>query len=117
MGVLAGLRAVDPRLLLSERDMEHLAAAVEEWLDRGVPPAQITRAVTESLPRDHIRWPARFLAHRLTTLLPPPLPAGPQPYDLAPLETCDGCERAFRTRTAGEMCADCRRPGPSGEAP
>lgn len=118
--LLSGLRAVDPRLLLSEADVGGLVPAVEQWLARGVPPAQITRTVTAGLPHDPIRWPARFLAHRLAVLLPPslcPLPAGPVPPRLAPLENCDGCDHAFRTHRPGEKCPGCRRAEALGEVP
>lgn len=107
--VLARLRLADPRLLLSARDIAHLAPSVNDWLARAVAPAQITRALTTGLPQvpEPIHHPARFLEHRLTALLPPTLPA-----DIArpaPLRTCDGCERAFRTRDPATLCADCRR--------
>ncbi|WP_405944538.1 helix-turn-helix domain-containing protein [Streptomyces sp. NBC_00963] len=108
--LLARLRAADPRLLLSARDIQRLAPAVEDWFARDAAPAQVTRTLTANLPREPepIRHPARFLEHRLATLLPPPLPAGPARHTLAPLHTCDGCERAHRTHDPAELCADCR---------
>ncbi|CAL9484520.1 helix-turn-helix domain-containing protein [Streptomyces sp. enrichment culture] len=58
-----------------------------------------------------IQHPAAFLAHRLTALLPPPLPAAPPPSPPLvrpdPLQTCDGCDRAFRAPHPGH-CRDCR---------
>ncbi|TYR51109.1 hypothetical protein FY004_31830, partial [Streptomyces parvus] len=60
-----------------------------------------------------LRQPARLLKHRLIALLPPPLPgahdlAMPAPrITVTPFQTCDGCERAFRSPTPGR-CRDCR---------
>ncbi|MEV5428488.1 helix-turn-helix domain-containing protein [Streptomyces sp. NPDC052701] len=113
VGLLAGLRALDPRLLLTERDVHRLAPDVSAWLDRGVPPAVVQRALTAGLPQDSIKHPAALLAHRLTALLPPPLPvpprpaAGPVPARPDPFQTCDGCDRAFRAPGPGR-CRDCR---------
>jgi hypothetical protein len=55
------------------------------------------------------RLSARFLEHRLTALLPPPLPTPVPDQDRpAPFHTCDGCDRAFRTHDPAARCADCR---------
>ncbi|MEU6089008.1 helix-turn-helix domain-containing protein [Streptomyces sp. NPDC047085] len=108
--LLAGLRAHDTRLLLTERDVHRLAPAVTEWLERGVPPIAVVRALTTGLPQDPIKHPAAFLAHRLTTQLPPHLPTPPpsvMPPRPDPLQTCDGCDRAFRSPHPGR-CRDCR---------
>jgi hypothetical protein len=115
MDLLAGLRRVDARLVLSVRDVQRLAPAVETWLARSATLAQITRTLTAGLPAEPvpIHHPARFLEYRLANLLPPPLPAlreeGPQDRP-APLVTCDGCDRAFRTHDPAPdaRCADCR---------
>ncbi|THA48127.1 helix-turn-helix domain-containing protein [Streptomyces sp. A1136] len=108
--LLAGLRALDPRVLLSERDILRLAPGTSTWLERGVAPDAIARKLTVDLP-DHIRHPASVLAYRLTAFLPPPVPAvPPEESNRArpdPLQTCDGCERAFRAREPGR-CRDCR---------
>ncbi|MFI8189731.1 helix-turn-helix domain-containing protein [Streptomyces sp. NPDC085946] len=109
-GLLAGLRALDARLLLTERDVHRLAPAVTAWLDRGVPVTAVQRALTTGLPAEPLRHPAAFLAHRLTTGLPPALPAPAPPPAAArpvPLQTCDGCDRAFRAPAPGR-CRDCR---------
>ncbi len=57
---------------------------------------------------DRLRQPASLLAHRLTALLPCPLPA---PSESArardPLQNCDVCDRAFRAPARGR-CRDCR---------
>lgn len=115
--LLARLRLVDTRLLLSEREVQRLAPAVETWLARSATPDQITRTLTTSLPSqaDPIRHPASLLEYRLTTLLPPPLPAAPlrtatapSSHQLVPLVTCDGCERAIRTCDPRALCRDCR---------
>ncbi|MFJ9867441.1 helix-turn-helix domain-containing protein [Streptomyces sp. NPDC101165] len=111
--LLAGLRAHDSRLLLTERDVCRLGPSVTEWLDRGVPPTVVVRTLTTGLPQDPIKHPAAFLAHRLTTQLPPHLPDAPPPSVTPPrpdpLQTCDGCDRAFRAPQPGR-CRDCRAP-------
>jgi hypothetical protein len=107
--LLARLRLADSRLLLSAGDIARLAPSVETWLARAVSPAEVARVLSAGLPPTPIYAPARFLAHRLTVHLPPSLPPeparAPRP---APLRTCDGCERAFRTEDPGARCADCR---------
>ncbi|WP_151483187.1 helix-turn-helix domain-containing protein [Streptomyces albicerus] len=106
--VLAGLRTHDPRLHLSEHDVRRLAPAVAAWLERGVAPDDVRRTLSAGLPREGVRRPAGFLAHRLTALLPPPLPATlPEPARPDPLQNCDGCDRAFRAPVPGR-CRDCR---------
>ncbi|MFB7358327.1 helix-turn-helix domain-containing protein [Streptomyces gardneri] len=111
--LLARLRAVDSRLLLPWREVLRLAPAVDAWLAREVTPAQVVRTLTAALPPAHvpIHHPGRFLEYRLSALLPPRLPAGPPPSVVegpAPLITCDGCDRAFRSRDAEAVCGDCR---------
>ncbi|WP_328872060.1 helix-turn-helix domain-containing protein [Streptomyces sp. NBC_00287] len=105
--LLTGLRAHDARLLLTERDVDRLAPAVEAWLERGVPATAVQHTLTSGLPQEPIRHPAAFLSRRLTDLLPPHLPATPQPLRPAPLQTCDACDRAFRSPHPGR-CRDCR---------
>ncbi|MFB7254330.1 hypothetical protein [Streptomyces nojiriensis] len=110
--LLARLRTVDARLILSVRDVQRLTPAVEEWLARHATAEQITRTLTANLPPAPIpiHHPPRFLEHRLTTLLPPPLPVSvpePQRPRPAPLITCDGCERAFRSHVPDARCGDC----------
>ncbi|WP_037841728.1 hypothetical protein [Streptomyces sp. NRRL F-5126] len=110
--LLAGLRGIDPRLILSVRDVHRLMPAVEEWLARQATPAQIVRTLTANLPPAPvpIHHPPRFLEHRLSVLLPPPLPVAPSETAHtrpAPLITCDGCERAFRSHVPDARCAEC----------
>ncbi|KUO18743.1 DNA-binding protein [Streptomyces dysideae] len=108
--VLAGLRTLDPRLHLAERDVRRLAPAVAAWLERGVAPEAVQRTLAADLPSEGVRHPAGFLAHRLTALLPPPFePFGPDPEAARPdpLQNCDGCDRAFRSPRSGR-CRDCR---------
>ncbi|MFI9272314.1 hypothetical protein ACIGXM_16560 [Kitasatospora sp. NPDC052896] len=106
--VLTSLRRRDSRLLLSEREVAELAPAVREWLTRGVAPEAIAKTLATDLPVPIQRRPARLLAYRLANQLPPP--AG-RPHTTtaipAPLQNCPGCERAFRSPTAGR-CRDCR---------
>ncbi|MFE7892606.1 helix-turn-helix domain-containing protein [Streptomyces sp. NPDC057412] len=109
--VLSGLRRHDPRLLLSATDAEHLAPGVAAWLERDVAPTAVRHALTENLPHEPLIRPAALLAHRLTAQLPPPPPvrppAAPAPEPRHPLQTCEGCDRAFRAPTPGH-CRDCR---------
>ncbi|MFI0780030.1 helix-turn-helix domain-containing protein [Streptomyces sp. NPDC021212] len=110
--LLTTLRRADDRLLLSERDVRRLAPGVAVWLERGAAPDAVRRTLTANLPPD-LRYPAAFLAHRLTELLPPPLPAatptapGSRPA-VVPLRNCNGCDRAFRSAAPGR-CRDCRQ--------
>ncbi|NEC91697.1 helix-turn-helix domain-containing protein [Streptomyces sp. SID12501] len=109
--LLAGLRRLDPDLLLSTCDTAHLAPGVAAWLERDTSPTAVRHALTSNLPPEGMRRPAAFLAHRLTTQLPPPAPyrapAGPSPVR-HPLQNCDGCERAFRGPEPGR-CGECRQ--------
>ncbi|MEV5887371.1 helix-turn-helix domain-containing protein [Streptomyces sp. NPDC052020] len=115
--LLAGLRRTDDRLILSRRDVDRLAPAVTAWLDNGVSAAVVHHALTDSLPVD-LRNPAKLIGYRLDALLPVPVPARPTPVPRTaagpgaarrpdPLQTCDGCERAFRAPRPGH-CRDCR---------
>lgn len=112
--LLSRLRKADSRLLLPERDVRRLAPAVAAWLERGATPDAVRLTLTTGLPPEPLRHPAGLLAHRLTELLPPPLPPDPPAPDRPhPFQTCDGCDRAFRSPTPG-LCPDCRPrvPGP-----
>ncbi|MEV5548866.1 helix-turn-helix domain-containing protein [Streptomyces sp. NPDC052309] len=116
--LLAGLRRLDPRLLLSACDTTHLAPGVAAWLERDVTPTAVRHALTADLPPEGLRRPAALLAHRLTAQLPPPppyrAPAAPPPV-LHPLHNCDGCDRGFRAPEPGGRCRDCRS-DPPGDA-
>ncbi|MGC5410037.1 helix-turn-helix domain-containing protein, partial [Streptomyces sp. DT225] len=106
--LLAGLRRHAPQLRLSAMDISDLAPAVTAWLDRDVRPATVQHALTSDLPTP-LRHPAGLLRTRLTTLLPPPLPAAPEQTapGTVPLQDCDRCERVFRAPEPGH-CRDCR---------
>ncbi|MGW3299675.1 hypothetical protein [Streptomyces rubiginosohelvolus] len=109
--LLADLRRHAEDLVLSEQDVEELAPAVAAWLERDATTDAIRRTLTADLPKP-LRHPARLLRHRLTALLPPPLPgihdlAPPRRAPVTPFQTCDGCERAFRSHEPGH-CRDCR---------
>ncbi|MFG2211567.1 helix-turn-helix domain-containing protein [Streptomyces sp. NPDC048638] len=124
VALLAGLRRTDERLTLPERDVRRLAPGVTAWFVNGATAAAVHRTLTANLPAE-VTNPAGLLAHRLRELLPPPLPAdaaipagpgrggGPRPH---PLQTCEGCDRAFRALEPGR-CRDCRdgRGDPAGE--
>lgn len=111
--LLADLRRDDPRLLLAERDVHRLAPGVAAWLERGAGPDAVRAALAANLP-EQPRHPAALLAHRLTTLMPPPLPAAPKVVRPDPFQTCEDCDRAFRAPEPGR-CRDCR-PGLPGAA-
>ncbi|MFF2731473.1 helix-turn-helix domain-containing protein [Streptomyces sp. NPDC058008] len=111
--LLADLRRHTPQLVLSEADVRALVPGVVAWLERDAHPDTVRHALTADLPVP-LRHPAKLLRHRITALLPPPLPGAP---DLArparpgvtviPLQNCDRCDRAFRSRHPGH-CRDCR---------
>ncbi|MGW2045027.1 hypothetical protein ACWCPF_07570 [Streptomyces sp. NPDC001858] len=112
VAVLAALRRVDPRLLLSEREAARLAPAVARWLAAGVGAHRITEVLTANLPDRLLGRPAGILAFRLreTPLPAPPLPPAPQISERAaglPFQNCDGCERAIRAPQPG-LCRECR---------
>ncbi|MFJ2259889.1 helix-turn-helix domain-containing protein [Streptomyces sp. NPDC087844] len=111
--LLASLHRDDPRLLLPERVVHHLAPAVTAWLDRGAAAEAVRRSLTAGLPEGPLLHPAGLLAHRLAELLPPPLPTlatarTTPPEHPSPLRNCDGCDRAFRSPEPGHRCRDCR---------
>ncbi|MFE9448870.1 helix-turn-helix domain-containing protein [Streptomyces sp. NPDC006739] len=96
--VLSGLRRVDPRLLLSATDAEHLAPGVAAWLERDLTPTAVRHALSRDLP-DPLRRPAALLAHRLTAQLPPLPPfrtPEPPPPAHHPMRNCDTCDRGYR---------------------
>ncbi|WP_326671844.1 helix-turn-helix domain-containing protein [Streptomyces sp. NBC_01257] len=92
-------------IVLSEDNIRTLAPAVATWLERGATPASIGQALTSDLPAP-LKYPPKFLAHRLTALLPAPLPAAGRSPLYDPLQNCDGCDRAFRAPAPGN-CAEC----------
>ncbi|WP_428986158.1 helix-turn-helix domain-containing protein [Streptomyces pyxinae] len=105
-GLLAGLHRADPRLLLSARDTDRLAPGVAAWLERDVAPEAVRHALTAELP-GAMRYPAALLAHRLTAQLPPAPAFRPPPAARPdPIQTCDGCDRAFRAPAPGR-CRAC----------
>jgi hypothetical protein len=111
--LLADLRRHAPQLVLSESDIHALTPGVATWLERDAHPDTIRHTLTTDLPNP-LKHPAKLLRHRITTLLPPPLPGA---QDIAaparpgvitiPLQNCDHCDRAFRSRHPGH-CRDCR---------
>ncbi|MFF2539070.1 hypothetical protein [Streptomyces cyaneofuscatus] len=110
--ILADLRNHAEALVLSEADVEELVPGVAAWLEREVRPDAIRHALTTDLPKPP-KYPAKIVRHRLTTLLPPPLPGAEELAPAArrplviPLQNCDGCDRAFRSREPGH-CRGCR---------
>lgn len=113
VAVLASLRRVDPRLVLSEREAAPLVPGIGRWLTAGMSAHRIAEVLTARLPDRFLTRPAAILAFRLreTPLpAPPPLAAAPPSTRrpaVPPWQTCDGCERAFRAPEPGH-CRDCR---------
>lgn len=111
VALLSGLRRHAPHLVLSESDIEQLAPGAAAWLENDAHPDAIRHALTSDLPQP-LKHPAKLLKHRLTRLLPPALP-GVQEVDpprrtlTTPFQTCEGCDRAFRSPAPGH-CRDCR---------
>ncbi|MFJ9904306.1 hypothetical protein ACIRVK_15660 [Streptomyces sp. NPDC101152] len=112
VAVLAALRRVDPRLVLSEQDAARLAPGVSRWLTAGLLPTQITDHLTAGLPDRLLTRPAGILAYRLKATPLHHAPAGstapPEAPAIAPMQNCDGCDRGFRSPAPG-ICRDCRR--------
>ncbi|MFI8436635.1 hypothetical protein ACIGJO_23375 [Streptomyces sp. NPDC079020] len=110
--LVTDLRRHAPQLALSENDVRHLAPGVAAWLEREAHPDTIRHTLTSDLPHP-LRHPAKLLRHRLTSLLPPPLPGADdlalprRRVTVTPFQTCDGCDRAFRSHAPGH-CGDCR---------
>ncbi|MFC8283643.1 hypothetical protein [Streptomyces cyaneofuscatus] len=110
--ILADLRNHAEALVLSEADVEELIPGVAAWLEREVHPGAIRHALTADLPKPP-KYPAKIVRHRLTVLLPPPLPGAEELAPavrrplVVPLQNCDGCDRAFRSREPGH-CRGCR---------
>ncbi|MFJ6515982.1 hypothetical protein ACIQMO_30815 [Streptomyces sp. NPDC091406] len=109
--LLADLRRHAEELVLSEEDVEELTPGVAAWLERDATTDAIRHALTADLPHP-LKHPARLLRHRLTVLLPPPLPglqalAPPRRAPVTPFQTCEDCDRAFRSHHPGH-CRDCR---------
>ncbi|MEU9200143.1 helix-turn-helix domain-containing protein [Streptomyces sp. NPDC048332] len=111
--VLTGLRRHAPQLILAEEDIPALVPGIAAWLERDIHPDTIRHTLTDQLPTP-VKHPAKFVRHRITTLLPPPLPGTtdltppPRRKPLTiPLQNCDTCDRAFRAPHPGH-CRDCR---------
>lgn len=110
--ILADMRSHAKELVLSEDDIEELIPGVAAWLEREVRPDAIRHALTADLPKPP-KYPAKIVRHRLTVLLPPPLPGAEELAPavrrplVIPLQNCDVCDRAFRSREPGH-CRGCR---------
>ncbi|MEV6857551.1 hypothetical protein AB0M89_27615 [Streptomyces microflavus] len=107
--LLAGLRRTAPVFVLSEDDVRRLVPGVAAWLERGMRPDAVREVLTDDPPVP-LRHPAKLLRHRLTALLPPPLPVA---APVVPLQTCEDCDRAFRSSVPGVCrgCGDVRADG------
>ncbi|MGW4040030.1 hypothetical protein ACWEIM_27770 [Streptomyces sp. NPDC004778] len=113
--LLSDLHRHAPQFTLSEDDVRRLVPGVAAWLERAARPDAIRRALTDDPPQP-LKHPAKLLAHRLTELLPPAPPGAdalaaldrPRPrFTVTPFQTCEDCDRAFRSPTPGH-CRDCR---------
>lgn len=103
--LLIGLQRQDARLVLTEADIDYLAPGVAAWFERDASLAAVRHALTADLPQP-LRFPAKLLRHRLTTLLP----SGhflPLAYRPVPMQNCDDCDRAFRAEEPGS-CPACQ---------
>jgi hypothetical protein len=111
----ARLRPERPACLqLSAQEAARLAPAVTQWLAAGVLPTRITEHLTNRLPDHLLVRPAGILAFRLKETPLPAVPAAARVGDrptarpaVLPFQTCDGCERAFRSAAPGR-CRRCR---------
>ncbi|MFC9478796.1 hypothetical protein [Streptomyces griseus] len=101
--LLAELHLGAPLFGLSGADVERLTPGVAAWLERGMRPEAVRAALTDDPPVP-LRHPAKLLRHRLIALLPPPRAAA---VPVVPLQTCDDCDRAFRSSAPG-CCGGCR---------
>ncbi|MEU5234939.1 hypothetical protein ACH4MN_10010 [Streptomyces anulatus] len=112
--LLSDLHRRAPQFTLTETDVRQLVPGVAAWLERAAHPDAIRHALTDDPPAP-LKRPALLLKHRLTELLPP---APPDTQELAalthrpritvtPFQTCEDCDRAFRSPTPGH-CRDCR---------
>ncbi|MFH8668561.1 hypothetical protein ACH4F3_27285 [Streptomyces anulatus] len=112
--LLSDLHRHAPQFRLSETDVRQLVPGVAAWLERAALPDAIRHALTDDPPVP-LKRPALLLKHRLTELLPPSPPGIQELAALArrpriavtPVQTCDDCDRAFRSPTPGH-CRDCR---------
>ncbi|MFE2293472.1 hypothetical protein [Streptomyces sp. NPDC059452] len=110
--LLAGLRRHAKELVLSEEHIEELVPGVAAWLERDAHPDAIRHALTTDLPQPP-KYPAKIVKHRLTALLPPPLPGTEELPPVRhrplviPLQNCDRCDHAFRAMEPGH-CRGCR---------
>ncbi|MEU2243226.1 hypothetical protein ABZ572_27855 [Streptomyces sp. NPDC018338] len=113
--LLLSLRHSHRDLLLGVREARGLADQAAEWLRRGIPAADLRRALTAYLPSNGVRSAVGFLRHRLTEKMPPPAdpaasapeaPAGP-----VPLIACEGpgAPHVFRPAADETHCGPCRR--------
>ncbi|MEV8566024.1 hypothetical protein AB0436_10665 [Streptomyces sp. NPDC051322] len=106
VAILASLRIVDRRLVLSRREVAELAPAVADWLAAGISAEQITQELTFRLPDHFLARPAKILAYRLSER-PLDAPAPAAAPTVLPWQTCDGgCDRPFRAAQPGR-CRDC----------
>ncbi|MFE1366641.1 hypothetical protein ACFW84_20685 [Streptomyces anulatus] len=112
--LLSDLHRHAPQFTLSETDVRQLVPGVAAWLERAARPDAIRHALTDDPPVP-LKRPALLLKHRLTELLPPSPPGIQELAALArrpriavtPFQTCDDCDRAFRSPAPGR-CRDCR---------
>nr|WP_307523448.1 hypothetical protein [Streptomyces umbrinus] len=112
---LAGLRAADPRMPLSEAECRALEPLAAEWLSRGATPADMIRALTDGLP-PAVANPGGFVRTRLENKMPPqkndtaetgpgrPLRAKVTRVIMA-CATCDADERT--AKIVRGVCEDC----------
>ncbi|MEU0738700.1 hypothetical protein [Streptomyces sp. NPDC006134] len=107
---LAGLRAAEPRMPLSEGDCRSLEALAAEWLSRGATPNGITRALTEGLPPT-VTHPGGLARRRLETKMPPHKsePRARVTRVTRVIMACATCDQDERTvKIDRGICENCR---------
>ncbi|MEU2980362.1 hypothetical protein ABZ678_26115 [Streptomyces hirsutus] len=106
--VLAGLRAADARLRLTEGDCRSLEPLAEEWLARGATPHDITRALTDGLPPT-VSNPGGFARRRLESKMPPQQ-SEPRARVTRVIMACATCDQDERTvKIDRGVCENCRQ--------
>jgi hypothetical protein len=110
---LAGLRAADARMPLTDRDCRSLESLAAEWLSRGATPHDITKALTDGLP-PAVTNPGGLARNRLESKMPPKKAkvrqkAARRARVTRVLMACGLCDADERTtQIVSGLCRECR---------